>query len=160
MVMREMLCHHSSSKWRRKWKMKWIFAPSFVLLAMAGSATAEPQNFPSQDGVISFSTPTGNIGCTYIPAGGTDVYFPKDGGPELQCDRVEPVYLRFFLYKSGKGARFTNVGDASCCAADNVLVYGNTWSKGPFTCRSGRAGLTCTRGGHGFFISRAKTRAY
>jgi hypothetical protein len=160
MVMREMVCHHSSSGWRRKWKMRWIFAPGFVLFAMAGSAIAAPQIFPSQDGVISFSTPTGNIGCVYIPAGGTGAYFPKGGGPELQCDRTEPTYLRFFLYKSGKAERFTNVRDASCCAAQNVLVYGNSWSKGPFRCKSERKGLTCTRGGHGFVISRARTRVY
>lgn len=137
-----------------------LFALSFCAVLQPAAARAERQNFPLQNGVVSFSTPTGNIGCIYIPAGGTDVYFPKDGGPELQCDRVEPVYLRLFLYKSGKAARFTNVGDASCCAAENVLVYGNIWSKGPFTCRSERAGLTCTRGRHGFFISRAKTRVY
>jgi hypothetical protein len=130
------------------------------LSAIPAAANAGEQNFPLQNGVISFSTPTGNIGCTYIPAGGTDVYFPKDGGPELQCDRVEPIYLRLFLHKSGKAERFTNVGDASCCSAENVLVYGNSWSKGPFRCKSGRAGLTCTRGGHGFFMSRSKTKVY
>jgi hypothetical protein len=140
--------------------MKWILVPSFVLLAIAGRASAEPQNFPSEDGVISFSTPAGNIGCTYIPAGGTDVYFPKSGGPELQCDRVEPTYLRFFLHKSGRAERFANVGDASCCSGENILVYGNSWTKGPFRCISARSGLTCTRGKAGFFISRGKTRTY
>ena len=126
----------------------------------AGAAHAGQQNFPLQDGVISFSTPTGNIGCTYIPAGGTDVYAPKDGGPELICDRVEPTYLRFFLYKTGKAKLFRYVGDAGCCPAENVLVYGNRWKKGAFTCTSERSGLTCTRGGHGFFVSRTGTRVY
>ena len=44
-----------------------------------------------------FVMPSGNIGCTYIPEGGTDVYEPVDGGPELSCDRIEPKYLRATL---------------------------------------------------------------
>jgi hypothetical protein len=131
-----------------------------ILSAIPAAANAAEQNFPLQNGVISFATPTGNAGCTYIPAGGTDIYFPKNGGPELQCDRLEPTYLRLFLYKSGKAERFTNVGDASCCSAENVLVYGNSWTKGPFRCKSERKGLTCTRGRHGFFMSRSKTKVY
>lgn len=133
-----------------------VFAICLTLQAQAGQ-----QSFPADGGRISFSTPSGNIGCTYIPEGGTDVYVPQDGGPELQCDRVEPVYLRFFLYKSGRAEQFENVGDASCCSADNVLDYGNTWQKGVFTCISEKTGLTCTRGdGHGFFISRKRISVY
>jgi hypothetical protein len=137
-----------------------VFASGIASLLISSAALAEPQIFPAEDGAISFSTPTGNIGCTYIPAGGTSVYFPKNGGPELQCDRVEPVYLRFFLYKSGKAEKFTNVGDAGCCSADNTLVYGNSWSKGPFRCISARGGLTCRRGKNGFFISRGRVNLY
>jgi hypothetical protein len=140
--------------------MKRTFAPGFALLLIAGAANAGSQIFPAEDGVISFSTPTGNIGCTYIPAGGTGVYYPKDGGPELQCDRVEPSYLRFFLYRTGKAERFTNVGDVGCCSAENILVYGNSWSKGPFRCSSARDGLRCKRGKAGFFISRTGTSVY
>lgn len=136
-----------------------------LLAALCGlsvtPALAGQQSFSAEGGLIEFSTPSGNIGCTYVPAGGTDVYEPKFGGPELQCDRAEPAYLRFFLYKTGKAVKFTNVGDASCCSANNVLQYGNTWKKGAFTCISERTGLTCTRGdGHGFFISKAKTKVY
>lgn len=66
------------------------------ILALLGALAAAPaaagqQDFPAEGGLIAFATPSGNIGCTYVPAGGTDVYEPKDGGPELQCDRVEPV---------------------------------------------------------------------
>jgi hypothetical protein len=137
-----------------------VLATALASSLVSFAAFAEQQNFPSEDGAIRFSTPTGNIGCTYIPKGGTSLYFPKDGGPELQCDRVEPTYLRFFLYRSGRAERFKNVGDVGCCAADNILVYGNSWSKGPFRCTSARSGLTCTRGKAGFFISRGKTSVY
>ena len=132
-----------------------------TLVLIGSSALAAEQTFPVDSGLIEFTTPSGNIGCTYIPAGGTDVYAPKDGGPELQCDRVAPVYLRLFLYKTGKAQKFENIGDASCCSVENVLAYGNTWKKGALTCISEKTGLTCTRGdGHGFFISKAKIKVY
>jgi hypothetical protein len=141
--------------------MKSGFLALGFTLAALGAAGAGEQRFASDGGRVEFSTPSGNIGCTYVPEGGTDVYVPQDGGPELQCDRVDPAYLRFFLHRAGKGEVFDNVGDASCCSAGNVLDYGNTWSIGAFTCISERTGLTCTRGdGNGFFISKAKTRVY
>ena len=138
----------------------------FLTAALFGFAAAPSfagqQTFPPDDnGLISFVTPSGNIGCAYAPAGGTDVYVPEDGGPELSCDRVEPSYLRFILGKAGTARKLSNVGDAGCCSAGPKLNYGNTWKKGKFTCVSERTGLTCTRGdGHGFFISKAKTKAY
>lgn len=107
-----------------------------------------------------FVMPSGNIGCTYIPEGGTDVYEPADGGPELSCDRIEPKYLRATLGRSGKAVVLSNVGDQGCCGADKTLSYGETWSAGPFTCFSERTGLTCERNdGHSFLLSRARVQA-
>ncbi len=48
-----------------------------------------------------FATPTGNIGCVFTPAGGSRVYVPADGGPELACDIVQPRYMRATLSASG-----------------------------------------------------------
>ena len=107
-----------------------------------------------------FVMPSGNIGCTYIPEGGTEMYQPADGGPELSCDRIEPKYLRATLGRSGKAVVRTNVGDQGCCGAENTVDYGQTWSAGPFTCYSERTGLTCERNdGHSFLLSRARVRA-
>lgn len=107
-----------------------------------------------------FVMPSGNIGCVYIPEGGTDVYQPEDGGPELSCDRVEPKYLRAILGRSGKGRVLSYVGDQGCCGADRTLAYGEVWRGGPFTCYSQRTGLTCERNdGHSFLLSRARVRA-
>lgn len=107
-----------------------------------------------------FVMPSGNIGCVYIPEGGTAVYQPADGGPELSCDRVEPKYLRATLGRSGKAVVRTNVGDQGCCGSENIVDYGKTWSAGPFTCYSERTGLTCERSdGHSFLLSRARVRA-
>ena len=107
-----------------------------------------------------FAMPSGNIGCTYIPEGGTDVYQPEDGGPELSCDRIEPKYLRAILGRSGKGRVLSNVGDQGCCSAGKILDYGEVWRGGPFTCYSERTGLTCERSdGHSFLLSRARVKA-
>ena len=108
----------------------------------------------------SFVMPSGNIGCIYIPEGGTATYEPADGGPELSCDRVEPKYVRATLGRSGKAVVRTNVGDRGCCGGDRIIPYGETWSAGPFTCFSERTGLTCERDdGHSFLLSRARLRA-
>lgn len=107
-----------------------------------------------------FVLPSGNIGCVYTPEGGTDVYQPEDGGPELSCDRVEPKYLRAILGRSGKAKVLSDVGDQGCCGADRTLAYGEVWRGGPFTCYSQRTGLTCERNdGHSFLLSRARVRA-
>lgn len=130
-------------------------------VAVAGTAFAEPLSFPSDSGQESFVTPSGNIGCVYTPAGGTDIYVPTDGGPELQCDRVEPKYLRFTLGAAGAATVTGDVGDPGCCGSENTLPYGAVWRADPFTCISMEAGLACTRDdSHGFFISRARTEVH
>ena len=107
-----------------------------------------------------FVMPSGNIGCIYIPEGGTATYRPADGGPELSCDRVEPKYLRATLGRAGKAVVRTNVGDRGCCGGEKVIPYGDVWSAGPFTCSSERTGLTCRRDdGHSFLLSRARVTA-
>ena len=104
--------------------------------------------------------PSGNIGCIYIPEGGTVEYRPADGGPELSCDRVEPKYLRATLGRAGKAVVRADVGDEGCCGGEKVIPYGAVWSAGPFTCHSERTGLTCRcDDGHSFLLSRARVTA-
>lgn len=107
-----------------------------------------------------FQLSSGNIGCTFVPDGGTPVYKPPGGKAELQCDRVEPSYKRAILASTGKGKVYNNVGDASCCGYLNVLEYGETWKMGPFACSSATTGLTCTRGSHGLKMSRKSVTAW
>lgn len=126
---------------------------AFSLPSLAGDEPAQPA------AAIEFQTPSGNIGCIFIPDGGTDVYTPADGRAELQCDRQQPVYMRVILGSSGKARSYVNVGDVACCGGD-MLPYGEVWTAGPFTCKVRRSGLTCTRGKHGFVISRARIRTY
>jgi hypothetical protein len=144
--------------------------PSIRLLAVALigaglliSATAQAQLAvfpPDKNGQVIFVMPSRNVECTYTPAGGTPVYKPADGGPELSCDRRDPRYVRIVLTaKSIK--RFDDVGDQGCCGADNPFPYGMRWSRGPFTCESLESGLVCRNAeGRGFTVSRQKIELF
>jgi hypothetical protein len=145
--------------------MQQIFLPSTiaalaVAVAPAFAGQEQAQFAPQPGGQIAFVMPSGNIGCIYTPAGGAPHYVPADGGPELSCDRVAPVYLRFVLGRAGPAAQIGNVGDASCCAAENPLAYGSYWEFDGFYCESANSGLTCLRGENGFFVSRKETKIW
>lgn len=136
-------------------------APPPRMPTVEGSTTkVVPQTTEPMGEQEEFVLPSGNIGCIYTPEGGTGVYVPADGGPELACDRVEPRYVRAVLSRKGPGRLLKNVGDPGCCGASRVLDYGQRWSAGPFSCLSTRKGLACERGdGHSFFLSRARIEA-
>lgn len=146
------------------------------LSTLAAAGGAPPPRMPSAEGQQQqglpetaaqpvgeqemFMMPSGNIGCVYTPAGGTAVYQPQDGGPELACDIVAPRYVRATLGRAGAATLNHAVGDPSCCSADTVLDYGQGWAQGPFSCVSERTGLSCRRqDGHGFVLSRAQVSA-
>ena len=120
-------------------------------------ASGAEQSIGADDqGQVDFVTPSGNIGCTYTPEGGTDVYMPAGGGPELQCSRIEPSYVTVILGPGGPPERIDNPGEQGCCSVEPKLEYGNSWSAGPFTCASTTSGLSCrSAAGHGFSMSRA-----
>ncbi|MDH3262941.1 MAG: hypothetical protein OEM24_02965 [Paracoccaceae bacterium] len=134
---------------------------SLAVLLLAAPAVAEEQSFPAtEQGLIEFMTPSQNIGCVFVPEGGTAVYVPRDGGPELACDRVEPGYVSVVLGPEGPPIVIEEPGEAPCCSGP-VLDYGNSWSEGPFTCTSAHTGLTCTReDGPGFSMARAKIEVF
>ena len=122
-----------------------------------------PRNsFPAgANGGIGFLMPSNNIECNYTPDGGSANYQSADGGPELSCDRLAPTYLRFTLEDKGPAYILKDVGDQFCCGGTNVFAYGTRWQEGPFSCESSSSGLNCERkDGHGFFISKARTRVY
>ena len=135
-----------------------IVLPLGLALMWASAGFAAERRFkPAEDGSVSFVMPSRNMGCTFIPKGGTDSYKPDDGGPELGCDRLAPGYIRLILAAAGKARAYQVEGDSGCCDSPNVLHYGESWRAGPFHCRADRGGLRCDRDdGHGFFASRDK----
>ena len=131
-----------------------------VLFGVPARAYETQQLFSNDEGQVEFVTPSGNIGCIYTPAGGTSVYETTDGLAEIQCDRVEPDYIRAILGGQGEGYILDDVGDASCCSLNQQIEYGHIVTLGPFQCLSERQGLTCARDdGHGFFLSRKLVQA-
>ena len=77
-------------------------SPRYAFAMLAAPALAVEFE-PNDQGFTEFNMPSGNIGCFYVPAGGTDVYKTSDGGAELSCDRVEPSYVRVMLGSFGQG---------------------------------------------------------
>ncbi|SEQ60446.1 hypothetical protein SAMN05428969_3666 [Devosia sp. YR412] len=131
-----------------------------VLLGVPAKAYEAQQLFSNDEGQVEFVMPSGNIGCIYTPAGGTSVYETQDGLAEIQCDRIEPNYIRAILGGQGEGYILSDVGDASCCSLSQTFDYDHVVTLGPFQCLSERQGLTCARDdGHGFFLSRKLVQA-
>lgn len=134
-----------------------------ALLVAAGPALAQNErHFPAApDGTISFNLPSGNLGCTYIPPGGTPVYATATGGAELHCTRVEPSYRVVVMDGHLGGHRAFAPGEVPGLPIAGVLPYGAFWQRGPFTCLSARAGLICTNGsGAGLRMARAEVATW
>ena len=126
-----------------------------ALLTMPATA-AEVELEASDSGQVEFVMPSGNIGCVVTPEGGTDVYEPEGGGPEIICDRVEPDYVRVVL-GADAAEELDEVADTSCCGAEQVLEYGEWTEIEGFVCYSETTGLTCNTEdeAHGFSMARA-----
>jgi len=108
-------------------------------------------------------TPGGNISC-FVGAGKT-----------LHCDIVRAAYRptlqqlctsRASLDWHGFDLAPGNRGVPACSGGTlgspryRTLAFGATWHSPPFTCVSRDAGLTCTTGSHGLFISRRSWRGW
>jgi hypothetical protein len=120
-----------------------VLAFGLALLIAAPASAAEQKVVARDNGQIEFAMPSGNVGCLYTPAGGTDVYEPKDGGPELICERIEPQYVTVILGPKGAPQMIEDPEEQSCCGAENILDYGNTVTFEGFTCLAETSGLTC-----------------
>lgn len=131
-----------------------------VLFGVPARAYEIQQLYGNDEGQVEFVMPSGNIGCIYTPESGTSVYESYDGLAEIQCDRVEPDYVRAILGGAGEGYVVEDVGDPSCCSLGQTFQYDHIVELGPFQCLSARNGLTCAReDGHGFFLSRTLVQA-
>lgn len=138
-----------------------VLARLVVLAFLATPLAAGEQRFPPDAyGMTNFMLPSGNIACLYVPKGGTAIYEPRGGGPELACDRVEPAYVTVILGPTGPAEVLKEPAEVACCSGP-ILNYGNHWQEGPFLCTSERTGLTCRRSdGRGFSMARARVAAF
>ena len=131
-----------------------MIRPALCLLAMLAAAhpAAATDFTPNDLGYIAFTMPSDNIGC--IMRG------DEERGTALECDRVEPSYVRVIFYGDGEAEVQREVDDQYCCGVENYLPYGETWGRGPFTCASTEAGLECDNGEHGFTMSRRAVKTF
>ena len=110
--------------------------------------------------LVSFRTPSGNIGCVYASGLGLPA--------TLRCDirsRLKPLPPKprgcgldwgdsYELRETGR-AIVTCHGDTAIDPRSRVLRYGASWARGRFACASRLQGLRCRNAsGHGFFLSR------
>ncbi len=124
--------------------------------AQIGAVSARTLSFPpKQDGIVQFVTPSGSIGCTYIPFDGAGGITTGVKGPELHCYRLYGKFEAVSLGPVGKALKLVVRGKLACCKTRNILAFGNTWATGGYACTSERSGLTCRRGKHGFSITAA-----
>ena len=113
--------------------------------------------------VISFRTPSGNIGCVYASGLGAPT--------SLRCDirsRLRPRPRKphgcdldwgdsYWMTATGR-VGVTCHGDTAILPNSRVLRYGTRWKHAGFTCLSRVNGLRCrNRAGHGFFLSRRRS---
>jgi hypothetical protein len=129
-----------------------VFAAGMAMPAFAGEIELEA----GESGQTEFAMPSGNVGCVVTPEGGTEVYRPADGGPEIMCDRVEPEYVRVTMGADAAEEQ-TDVADPSCCSVAQVLEYGDQATIEGFVCTSATTGLSCSTGDkkHGFKMARS-----
>ena len=133
-----------------------LVAIRFTALAMAACpAAAEILSFsPQQSGVVQFSTPAREVGCTYIPFDGAGGIATGTGTqPELHCYRMSGKFAAASLGPSAKATKLVVEGRLDCCKGRNVLAYGSTWRTGGYSCTATKGGMTCKRGRHGFSIT-------
>jgi hypothetical protein len=128
----------------------------FVLVATCACAVVVSASAVARESVyVTFRTPSKNIACGY---------FTGFGPVTLRCDvlsglkprprgRCQNDWVGVSLLARSVGP--TCAGDTVYDPKAPVLGYGKVWKRGPFTCLSSQAGLSCAnRAGQGFFLSR------
>ena len=133
-----------------------LLAAITVAALSCGPALAAVQTLePMDNGQVSFVMPSGNIGCLYTPEGGTEVYVPADGGPELICERIEPSYVTVVLSDVDEASVIEDPAEQGCCGAENVFEYGNIIELDGFECDPPRVASSARTMSYGFSMARA-----
>lgn len=131
-----------------------ILATAAMLAAGATTAAA----------LVSFATPSRNIGCIGDRTGircdirqTTVAPPPRPASCELDWGNA------FVLDRTGRGRRICH-GDTALPGPGQpvrIVRYGTALRLGTIVCRSRRSGLTCRNAGrHGFLLSRATIRVF
>jgi hypothetical protein len=136
-----------------------VVAALVVVVGAAGLAQARGFR------IARFRMPSNNIFCGAVTG---------SGAPYLRCEirsglRPLPPRPRTCKFDWGAGyllarrgrARVLCISDTIASSSAPVLRYRRTWHRAGFTCRSRITGLRCRNAvGHGFFLSRERSRAF
>jgi hypothetical protein len=139
-----------------------------LALALTGVSVLVVALPASASTIVSFRTPTGNIGCVFSAG------IPGDEKPTVRCDirsrlSPEPRAPKSCPLDYGDSIQVTRSGRAILvCHGDTaidprsrVLQYGQTFRRDGLSCRSRFYGLTCSnQSRHGFFMSRQSWRIF
>jgi hypothetical protein len=134
-----------------------LFAVAVCAILCLGSAGAARAG---KAALVTFRTPSGNIGCVYAGGSGSPNSLRCDIRSGLLPRTPKPPGCRLAWgdsYSMNAIGRvvLTCHGDTAILPNARILRYGTTWRRGGFTCRSRAVGLRCeNRSGHGFFLSR------
>lgn len=135
-----------------------ILAATFVAAVIAASATAAPQK-----NYFTFRAP-GGIQCgIFLPGRYSEALLRCDIRTGLKPHVRRPKGCKFdygsTLELRANGRAFPGCVSDAIAPPGPMLAFGKTHRKGPFTCRSARAGLTCRNSAaHGFFLSKKAWR--
>ena len=143
--------------------------PSILILILAGMAFTATVSAKAQrtiklpadrNGIVQFSLPSGDMGCTYIPFDGAGGIETGTGTlPELHCYRTAGRFEAASLGPSGPARELRLTGKLDCCGG-NILAFGSTWETGGYECAAAQSALTCSRGSHGFILSRTSLKLF
>jgi hypothetical protein len=159
-----------------------VVTVAVVVILAVGAATMVPPTAAALGGVPVaatvtthyFKTPSGNIVCGYSSGSRIrDVWVGcaiksglKPPPPRVHCTEGDPTDRFIGLSATGRSHVQTCAGDPGVLVYESrarVLPYGRTvtWGNGAMHCTSALAALTCTnRAGHGFVLSRQRTRRF
>ena len=135
---------------------------SIALLAAAPAVAATPaQGGRELDTLVTFNSPSRNIGCQLTDVRARCDISKRDWSPPPKpssCDGDFGQGLRVSRY--GRRGRFMCAGDTAL-GGERVLADGRSLRRGRLTCTSRQSGITCrNRRGHGFRISRESYRIF
>ena len=124
----------------------------------AASETTEPEAITE---LVSFTAPSGNVGCTLDSTYVRCDISERSWSPPPRPADCEFDYGQGIGMSAGEQAAFVCAGDTAM-GAGQPLAYGKSITKGDLTCESAKAGITCRDNatGHGFTIAREAYKVF
>jgi hypothetical protein len=132
------------------------------LALLAALATAAPAGAASDlEGLVTFQSPSKNVGCVMTTAFARCDIRTRDWKPPKKPESCDLDWGQGVnIDATGKGV-FICAGDTTL-GQGKKLAYGKSITRGRFTCKSLATGMRCvnTRNKHGYLLSRRKVSRF